>query len=60
VLLPGVEVGKGAVVSLSILGRGASVGEGAEVTGLSVIGDGFRVEPGARLDGARLPSIEAP
>jgi mannose-1-phosphate guanylyltransferase len=60
VLLPGVEVGKGAVVSLSILGRGASVGEGAEVTGLSVIGDGFHVEPGARLDGARLPSIEAP
>ncbi len=60
VLLPGVEVGQGAVVSLSILGRGVSVGEGAEVAGLSVIGDGFHVEAGARLDGARLPSIEAP
>ncbi|MGI8983827.1 MAG: sugar phosphate nucleotidyltransferase [Acidimicrobiales bacterium] len=59
VLLAGVEVGNGALVSRSILGRGAGVGEGAEVTGLSVIGDGFVVEPGARLDGARLPGAEA-
>jgi mannose-1-phosphate guanylyltransferase len=56
VLLPGAEVGKGAVVRRSVLGRAAGVGEGAEVTGLSVIGDGFFVEPGAHLEGARLPA----
>jgi mannose-1-phosphate guanylyltransferase len=60
VLLPGVEVGKGAVVDLSILGRSVNVGEGAEVSNLSVIGDGFYVEPGSRLDGARLPALDAP
>jgi mannose-1-phosphate guanylyltransferase len=60
VLMADVEIGKGAVVSRSILGRAAGVGEGAEVTGLSVIGDGFLVDPGARLDGARLPATEAP
>lgn len=60
VLLPGVEVGKGALVSLSILGRSVTVGEGAEVANLSVIGDRFHVEPGARLDGARLPAVDAP
>ena len=56
VLMPEVEVGKGAVVDRSILGRAAGVAEGAEVTGLSVIGDGYVVEPGTRLDGARLPA----
>jgi mannose-1-phosphate guanylyltransferase len=60
VLMPDVEVGKGAVVSRSILGRASGVGEGAEVSGLSVIGDGFLVEPGAHLDGARLPAPQAP
>ena len=60
VLMAEVEVGKGAVVSRSILGRSAGVGEGAEVSGLSVIGDGFLVEPGARLDGARLPAPDVP
>ena len=60
VLMADVEIGKGAVVSRSILGRAAGVGEGAEVAGLSVIGDGFLVEPGAHLDGARLPATDAP
>jgi mannose-1-phosphate guanylyltransferase len=60
VLLPGVEVGKGAVVRRSIVGRRAVVGEGAEVTELSVIGDGYHVEPGAHLEGARLPAAETP
>jgi len=58
VLMPEVELGKGAVVNRSILGRAAGVGEAARVTGLSVIGDGYMVEPGAHLDGARLPAPE--
>jgi mannose-1-phosphate guanylyltransferase len=60
VLLPGAVVGKGAVVEHSIVGRDAEVGDGAEVTGVSVLGDGYVVEPGARLDGARLPATPAP
>ncbi len=56
VLLPFAEVGKGAVVTHSIVGRGARVGYGAEVTGTSVLGDDYVVEPGAVLDGARLPA----
>jgi len=55
VLLPGAVVGAGSVVSRSILGRGARVGDGAEVACVSVLGDGYEVEPGAHLDGARLP-----
>jgi mannose-1-phosphate guanylyltransferase len=55
VLLPGAVVGKGAVVERSIVGRDAQVGDGAELTGVSVLGDGYVVDPGARLDGARLP-----
>ena len=55
VLLPHSVVGKDAVVDRSILGTGARVGDNATVTGLSVLGDGYEVEPGARLDGARLP-----
>jgi mannose-1-phosphate guanylyltransferase len=55
VLLPGAVVGEGATVSRSILGGGATVGPKAEVSGLSVLGFGYDVEPGARLDGARLP-----
>jgi ADP-glucose pyrophosphorylase len=58
VLLPGAVVGKGAVVDHSILGRGARVGDGAEVTGVSVLGDDYVVEPGAHLDGARLPASQ--
>jgi mannose-1-phosphate guanylyltransferase len=56
VLLPHVVVEKGAVVSRSVLGRGARVGAGAEVSGVSVLGDGYVVEPGTQLDGARLPA----
>jgi mannose-1-phosphate guanylyltransferase len=59
VLLPGSVVGKGAVVDHSILGRDAQVGDGAEVTGVSVLGDGYVVEPGDRLDGARLPATSS-
>ncbi len=58
VLLAGAVVGKGALVSRSILGRAAQVGEGAELTGLCVLGEGYVVEPGARLDGLRLPAAD--
>ncbi len=59
VLLPEVVVGEGAVVDRSILGPGVRVGDGAEVSGLSVLGAGYEVEPGARLDGVRLPDPAA-
>ncbi|HEV2758910.1 MAG TPA: NDP-sugar synthase [Acidimicrobiales bacterium] len=56
VLLPDGVVGEGALVSRSILGRGVRVGGDAEVTGVSVLGDGYVVDPGARLDGVRVPT----
>ena len=59
VLLPEVVIGERAVVNRSILGPGVRVGEGAEVSGLSVLGAGYEVEPGARLEGARLPEPAA-
>ena len=52
-------VEKGATVRRSVVGRGATVGEGAEVTGMSVLGDGYVVEAGTHLDGARLPASDA-
>jgi mannose-1-phosphate guanylyltransferase len=58
-LLPGAVVEKGAVVEGSIIGPGATVAEGARLTGLSVLGQGVRVEPGAELDGARVPDPDA-
>jgi len=58
VLLPGAVVGKGAVVDHSILGSSVQVGDGAAVTGVSVLGDDYVVEPGVRVDGARLPAAQ--
>jgi NDP-sugar pyrophosphorylase family protein len=55
VLLPGVTVEPGARVHRSLVGSGATIGAGAAVEGLSVIGDGVRVDPGAHLDGSRVP-----
>lgn len=55
VLMRGAVVGEGAVVDRSILGDGSRVGKGAEVVDVSVIGAGYEVEPGERLDRARLP-----
>jgi NDP-sugar pyrophosphorylase family protein len=60
VLLPGTVVGPGAVLSRSILGPDVRVGARAEVVGLSVLGHGYEVEPGTRLDGARLPDAADP
>lgn len=56
VLLPGAVLRAGASVERSIVGPGAVVGEHAEVSGLSVVAAGAKVEPGARLDGARVPA----
>ena len=56
VLLPGAEVEADARVTRSVLGPNCRVGEGARVSNLSVIGDGYQVEPGAQLDGVRLPA----
>jgi mannose-1-phosphate guanylyltransferase len=55
VLLPGSAVASGAVVEGSIVGEGAVVGEGARLAGLCVVGGSAKVEPGAVLDGVRLP-----
>lgn len=55
VLLSGALVAAEATVRDSIVGPGAVVGEGATVAGRSVIGAGFKIDPGSRLDGARVP-----
>ena len=55
VLLPGAAVRAGAVVEDSIVGEQAVVGEGAVLSNLTVVGGGWKVEPGGRWDGARLP-----
>ncbi len=55
VLLPGAVARAGSVVEGSIVGAGAVVGEGAEVTELSVVGEGVELDGHARLVGARVP-----
>ena len=59
VLLADVVVGPRAVVHRSVLGEGVRVGEEAEVSAVSVLGSGYEVEPGARLEGVRLPEQTA-
>ena len=56
VVMGGARIGARAVVRDSIIGMGATIGVGSSLTALSVIGDGAAVEPGASLEGARLPS----
>ncbi|MEO8693450.1 MAG: NDP-sugar synthase [Acidimicrobiales bacterium] len=59
VIMSGGRISPRAVVRDSIIGVGVSVGAGASMTALCVIGDGQTVEPGASLEGARLPSSTA-
>ncbi|MEO5842700.1 MAG: NDP-sugar synthase [Acidimicrobiales bacterium] len=59
VIMSGTRISPRAVVRHSIVGVGANVGAGASITALCVIGDGQTVEPGASLEGARLPSSTA-
>jgi NDP-sugar pyrophosphorylase family protein len=54
----GATVGAKARVHHSIVGGGASIGEGAVLGGLCVIGDGETVAAGADLQGARVPASE--
>jgi mannose-1-phosphate guanylyltransferase len=56
VIMGGTRIGARAVVRDSITGMGATIGAGASLSALSVIGDGAAVEPGASLEGARLPT----
>lgn len=54
-LLPGAVVHSGAVVEDSIVGGNAVIGEEAYVSAQSVVGYGEDIEPGAHLEGARVP-----
>jgi mannose-1-phosphate guanylyltransferase len=54
VIFDDVVIGAAAVVSDSIVGRGATVEPGASVTDLSVIGEGAVVTAGAQLSATRL------
>jgi mannose-1-phosphate guanylyltransferase len=58
VIMNGARVQDSAVVRDSIVGAGALVSSGAAVTALSVIGDAQTVEPGASLEGTRLPRFD--
>jgi len=62
VLLAGAWVTAGATVQGSIIGPGAVIGEGASVTDGSVVGGSVKVDPGARISGARVPDspLESP
>lgn len=59
VIMDGAVIGRGAVVSDSIVGGGARVEEGARVVH-SLVEDGAVVPPGTFLAGALVPSSRAP
>ena len=56
VLLPGAVVRADATVESSLIGEQAVVGEKASLSGLTVVGPRVVIEPGAQLDGLRLPA----
>jgi mannose-1-phosphate guanylyltransferase len=58
VVMSGARIRDHAIVRDSIVGAGAIIGVGAAVTALSVIGDAQTVEPGAALEGARVPRVD--
>ena len=55
VIMANARIGAGAVIRDSVVGSGATVGAGASLSALSLIGDGYELEPGAALEGGRLP-----
>ena len=57
VIMSDARINARAVVRDSIVGAAATIGAGASLSALCVIGDGEAVEPGASLEGARLPSF---
>ena len=54
----GAVIGRAAVVRDSIIGPGASVGDGATVEALSMLGDGAHVPTGASISGAAVAVAE--
>jgi ADP-glucose pyrophosphorylase len=54
--MSGAEVRSGAVVSDTIVGPRAVIGEGAHLSGMTIIGVGAEVPEGSVLDAARYPS----
>jgi mannose-1-phosphate guanylyltransferase len=59
VLLPGAWVTAGATVLASVIGPGAVIGERASLEG-SVVGGSCKIDPGARITGARVPDGPPP
>jgi len=55
VVAPGARIAAGATVDRSIVGPGAVVGADAHLRNLSMVGDSAVVDPGAELDGGRIP-----
>lgn len=56
VLLPGAIVEADATIDGSIIGPGAIIGRGASLSGLTVVGHDMRVDAGATLVGAQVPT----
>ncbi|MDQ6797576.1 MAG: NDP-sugar synthase [Actinomycetota bacterium] len=57
VLLPGAVVRADAVVDGCLVGEQAVIGEKAWLSDMAVVGPGVEVDPGARLQGVRVPAI---
>ena len=55
VVSAGARIAAGATVDRSIVGPGAVVGADAHLRNLSMVGDSAVVDPGAELDGGRMP-----
>ena len=55
VVSAGARIAAGATVDRSIVGPGAVVGADAHLRNLSMVGDSAVVDPGAELDGGRIP-----
>jgi len=56
VLLPGAVVRADAVVDGCLVGEQAVIGERAWLSDMAVVGPGVEIEPGARLQGVRVPA----
>jgi mannose-1-phosphate guanylyltransferase len=59
VIQAGVELGSGCIVLGSIVGEGARLGAGTQVSGLSVVGPGAHIGEGNTLDGGLRVAADA-
>jgi mannose-1-phosphate guanylyltransferase len=57
-VLPGARIGRDSVIDGAIVGARSVIGVGAVLRGLSVIGDDVSVDPGAVLEGTKVPDEE--